>query len=174
MSYIDELTPKMQEAIKNRSEYIKNDYPKTENIVVQRIRGIIKEMVKKYMLGGMQPPDIKHYYWEKKYNGEDIEDDFGLDETKFSVFQGNIVNNDELENIILNEIGYKRCEIIFEDKIEQYDHQVKELFGYGMKWKTSRRNGKALWIHASMNVDGFSNVKSKGSNMIYNRTRGRD
>ena len=175
MSLIDDLTPKMQKAAAENTAKSAS-VPNRMERLYSSIVSAIEDRVRKTMLSGNQPPDIKDYYCSRVYLGEDIPDEYYLSETEFTVLE---LNSDDmlylkgrLEHAIKEKIGYRYCELVFEDKIQQYDHRVKEVFGSGMKWKTSRRNGKAIWIHATMSDVGFDRVKSRGPTMIYNKTRG--
>ena len=176
MSLIDEYKPKMEEAARNKSQAEPEPTPTERfyNEIYREIMDMITQNVKKAMLGGDPPPEIKHYYYRIDHSGVDVPTDHLLDEYKFHVFQDEselYALKKKLEDAIVNEIGYKYCEIKLEDKIYKYDTLTKTLFG-DQKWKTLQTKGKALWIHASVNGTGFNSVKSLGEKMIYHKTRG--
>lgn len=184
MSLIDELKPKMveeQRKQKQKEEELKNQpkpkYTEEEEYYrekYKKIKGYIKDMVSEAMNNGNPPPDIKHYYFYYyhcyNFDGLNEEEVERLDELNFYVFRGGytLLNEmkEKLEDYIKNKIGYKYCEVVLEDKIFKEDKKYTSLFGKE-KWKVASYPGKALWIHASMNGEGFYKVKSKGMKVRY-------
>ena len=173
MSLIDDLKPKMDEAIRNREPETEPEYTASElyyREIYSFIKKYIKNLVEGSMLNGNPPPDIKHYYYYK-YDA-DSDCDYSveeLNEIQFETFDDSELLHmmrDKLEDYIKNKIGYKYCEVVLEDKIYKYDHEYKGLLG-GKKQEVCSKPVKALWIHASMNKDGFSEVKSRGAKVRY-------
>lgn len=194
MSLIEDLKPKMEEekrkkeeAEKAKEKELKNKpkpkYTAEEAIYHHAYRVIkneINKMVSNEMNRGNPPPDINHYYYSYDYvyssGYSDIADEEyffeGLDDRNFTVFFPDKNNNllyamkEKLEDVITSDIGYKYCEVKIEDKIEKFDEKYSGLFG-GDKHRIIEKRGKAIWIHASMNENGFSSVKSKGHKVRY-------
>ena len=184
MSLIDELKPKMVEAqrkqkqkedeLKNRPKPKYTEQEERFRKIYKKIKNYIKDMVHEAMNNGNPPPELNHYYYYSYtcYNFDGFEEDEveRLDDIRFYVFKDgyDLLNEmkDKIKEYIINDIGYKYCEVKLEDKILKDDLNYKTLFGKE-SIKVVSYPGKALWIHASMNGDGFYKVKSKGAMVRY-------
>jgi len=162
-------------AIKNKQKSKYTYEEKYYRNIYFTIKKWIEDKVKESMKNGFPPPEINHYYYyyyfEYNFDGVDITEYNGLHETNFTVFRGKPNEllydmKDKLEEIIKNKIGYKCCEVKLIDKIEKVDEPYTGLFG-GKKRRIVSYPGKALWVHASMNSEGFYDVKCKGYKVRY-------
>lgn len=169
MSYIDDLKIE-NENKKNRI----NEKVKKESIIPHIIVAI-KNNIRIGSNG--QPNDIEGYYCESNdgYGGP-IEYDIGKDYIYFPLDMPYSLGFDasgtrieytvdfstlksSLEYRIKNEIGYKYCEVMIEDKnIVEKKYAGGGFFG-GDRYDTKTFPAKAIWIHASMNNIGFGKLK---------------
>ena len=157
----------MSDIEKFQAEYLRNNPAKKKYDICDVIEGTVRSIVKTRMFNSGSPGIIKGYFWAHTEYGGEWEQT--IDEKYYSLLGGNdtYINSlydvrwdtlkAELENRIINNIGFKYCEVRIENKTLTSKQELNSYTIFGNpKYKVTTTTGKAIWIHASMVNIGFS------------------
>lgn len=161
-----------QEANRKPKYYFTEDL---DNPTFNKIMLAVQDFVSGEMIKGRPIPDIHHYYYSHSYGYSDIPDDSILKEDSFDNigYATASIIKDKLEKAIVNEIGYKYCEVRLLEKTFSEDYVGKNFWGDKV-YKKRSTTGIAIWIRASMTLESFNRYKPNPTAERYDKRRGRD
>ena len=180
-SYIKHMEPAREEALRKMEEQAANRKPNyyftedPDDPTFNKIMLAVQDYVGVAMKMGGSIPDIHHYYYSHSYGYSDIPDDSILKEDSFDNigYATASIIKDKLEKAIINEIGYKYCEVRLLEKTFSEDYVDKNFWGDRV-YKKRSTTGTAIWIRASMNLDSFNRYEPNPIAERYEKRRGRD